>query len=268
MGRRLQRGALRRRAAAGGGGGGNPATVTLADGSKLEGTLVRKDDFLVVLTLPDGTRKSIARTQRRSEGRGQGSAETRTRTIVLKLDDPENKKMHDVTAYCGRSSRGATTMKKLLLPRCSSAVWRSSCRPGDARGRLLGPAIRLDGPTVQSGPAPPTTGGLDPADIMKPLADEWTSYSGDLSGKRYSALKLVNTDTVKNLSLKWITPLTTGCGPTARRRRAARRRPAAGGGGGGRGGGGGGGNALQSSSAASATATRTTAARRASAAAS
>ena len=33
----------------------------LADGSKLEGTLVRKDDFLVVLTLPDGTRKSIAR---------------------------------------------------------------------------------------------------------------------------------------------------------------------------------------------------------------
>ena len=27
---------------------------------------------------------------------------------------------------------------------------------------------------------------------MKPLADQWTSYSGDLSGKRFSALKLVN----------------------------------------------------------------------------
>ena len=39
-----------------------PATVTLADGSKLEGTLVREDDFLVVLMLPDGTRKSMART--------------------------------------------------------------------------------------------------------------------------------------------------------------------------------------------------------------
>ena len=36
-------------------------TVTLADGSKLEGKLVRKDDFLVILTLPDGTRRSIAR---------------------------------------------------------------------------------------------------------------------------------------------------------------------------------------------------------------
>jgi cytochrome c oxidase cbb3-type subunit 3 len=45
----------------GGGGAGNPATVTMADGSKLEGTLVRKDDSLVVLTLPDGTRKSMAR---------------------------------------------------------------------------------------------------------------------------------------------------------------------------------------------------------------
>ena len=56
-------------------------------------------------------------------------------------------------------------------------------------------------------------GGLNPADIMKPLADEWRTYSGDLTGKRYSALKLVNTNTVKNLSLKWISSPTTGCGP-------------------------------------------------------
>ena len=33
----------------------------MADGSKLEGTLVREDDFLIVLILPDGTRKSMAR---------------------------------------------------------------------------------------------------------------------------------------------------------------------------------------------------------------
>ena len=46
----------------GGGGAGNPVTVTMADGSKLEGTLVRKDDWLVILTLADGTRKSMART--------------------------------------------------------------------------------------------------------------------------------------------------------------------------------------------------------------
>src|SRR3954447_13281806 len=73
---------------------------------------------------------------------------------------------------------------------------------------------------------------LDPADIMKPLADEWRSYSGDLSGKRYSALKLVNTNTVKNLSLKWITPLMTGCGPDGRGAAAAAGAAPAGGGGG------------------------------------
>jgi alcohol dehydrogenase (cytochrome c) len=57
--------------------------------------------------------------------------------------------------------------------------------------------------------------GLDPADMLKPLADQWTSYSGDLTGKRYSSLKAINTKTVKNLSLKWIsTGITTGCGPT------------------------------------------------------
>src|SRR5689334_1323963 len=57
--------------------------------------------------------------------------------------------------------------------------------------------------------------GLDPADMLKPLADQWTSYSGDLTGKRYSHLKLVNKDTVKNLSLKWVSnSITTGCGPT------------------------------------------------------
>src|SRR5215470_16084882 len=57
--------------------------------------------------------------------------------------------------------------------------------------------------------------GLDPTDILKPLIDDWTSYSGDLTGKRYSALKQINAETVKNLSLKWIsTGITTGCGPT------------------------------------------------------
>ena len=77
-------------------------------------------------------------------------------------------------------------------------------------------------------------GGLSPADMMKPLADQWTSYSGDLSGKRFSALKLVNTSTVKNLSLKWVSNLTTSCGPTGTG-------PAGGGAGGGAGFGGGGG---------------------------
>jgi alcohol dehydrogenase (cytochrome c) len=94
------------------------------------------------------------------------------------------------------------------------------------------------GQTLQTSPPGPNanTGGLDPLDIIKkPLSDQWTSYSGDMSGKRYSQLKQVNTNTVKNLSLKWVSGLTTGCGPTGRATA-----PAGGGGfGGGRGGGGG-----------------------------
>ena len=59
------------------------------------------------------------------------------------------------------------------------------------------------------------SGGLDPADMLKPLKDQWTSYSGDMSGKRYSLLKQVDTNTVKNLSLEWMqTGIQTGCGPT------------------------------------------------------
>ena len=87
------------------------------------------------------------------------------------------------------------------------------------------------GETVQSGVAPPDTSGLAQARIHAPLADEWTSYSGDLTGKRHSALTLVNKDTVKHLSLKWIAPLTSGCGATGRAPAAP-----AGGRGGGRGG--------------------------------
>jgi cytochrome c oxidase cbb3-type subunit 3 len=82
----------------GAGGAGSPATITMADGSKLEGTLVRKDDFLVILMLPDGTRKSMARTN------GVPKVDVKDPTaahkkMVLELDDPDNKRMHDVTAY-------------------------------------------------------------------------------------------------------------------------------------------------------------------------
>ena len=69
----------------------------MADGSKLQGTLVRKDDFLVILMLPDGRRKSMVR------GNGMKvdvkDPKDPHKTMVLELDDPENKKMHDVTVY-------------------------------------------------------------------------------------------------------------------------------------------------------------------------
>ena len=56
--------------------------------------------------------------------------------------------------------------------------------------------------------------GLDPAALLKPLKDQWPSYSGDNTGKRYSLLTDINTATVKNLSLRWVnTGITTACGP-------------------------------------------------------
>ena len=56
--------------------------------------------------------------------------------------------------------------------------------------------------------------GLDPADILKPLADSWPTYSGDYSGKRYSSLNQINQSNVKNLSLAWVTRVTAGAGGT------------------------------------------------------
>lgn len=82
----------------GGGGAGNPVTVTMADGKKLEGKLIRKDDFLVVLTLVDGTRKSIARNGDVPKVEVKDPNEAHKK-MVLALDDPENKNLHDVTAF-------------------------------------------------------------------------------------------------------------------------------------------------------------------------
>ena len=70
--------------------------------------------------------------------------------------------------------------------------------------------------------------GLDPADIHKPLTNEWRTYNGDYSGKRYSALTQINKLNVKNLTLAFVAKLTGGSVSTT-------------GAGGGRGGGGGGG---------------------------
>lgn len=81
----------------GGGGGGSPVVVTMANGTKIEGTLVRKDDWLVIVNLADGTRKSMARTaDMKIDVTDRQAAHKK---MVLELDDNTNKKMHDVTAY-------------------------------------------------------------------------------------------------------------------------------------------------------------------------
>ena len=76
---------------------GDGVTVTMPNGQKVEGRLVRKGDFLVVLTLADGTRRSIPI----ENGVKVDIADRQAahKKMVIELDDPENKNMHDVTAY-------------------------------------------------------------------------------------------------------------------------------------------------------------------------
>src|SRR5258705_9669763 len=59
-----------------------------------------------------------------------------------------------------------------------------------------------------------TQGGLDPASLLKPLAESWPTYSGDYTGRRYSALKQIDTSNVKNLTLAWVARLSPGSAGT------------------------------------------------------
>ena len=78
-----------------------------------------------------------------------------------------------------------------------------------ALGCCLAPAFVL----AQAGARPQGHGeGLDPAEILKPLADSWPTYSGDYSGKRYSALTQINQSNVRNLALAWVSRVTAGPG--------------------------------------------------------
>ena len=52
--------------------------------------------------------------------------------------------------------------------------------------------------------------GVDPAGLLKPLKDSWPTYSGDYTGKRYSALEQINQSNVKNLTLAWMVRVTPG----------------------------------------------------------
>ncbi|HEX7798453.1 MAG TPA: acido-empty-quinoprotein group A [Vicinamibacterales bacterium] len=84
------------------------------------------------------------------------------------------------------------------------------------RAKLLLAAACCSVPLVVAGqnaaPSPGHGEGLNPADIVRPLGDSWPTYSGDYSGKRYSALTHINQGNVKNLALAWVTRVTAGPG--------------------------------------------------------
>ena len=78
---------------------------------------------------------------------------------------------------------------------------------------LLVPPVLLAGQPA----AAPEAGSVDPASLRRPLAESWPTYSGDYTGRRFSALTQVNRKTVKNLTLAWVSRMVTGPGPVGRR---------------------------------------------------
>jgi hypothetical protein len=72
----------------------------MANGSRLEGTLVRYNDFMVILTLADGTRRTIMREDGIPKVDVDDPQEAhKAMAMKLAFEDPDNKKMHDITAY-------------------------------------------------------------------------------------------------------------------------------------------------------------------------
>src|SRR5215813_2901910 len=53
-------------------------------------------------------------------------------------------------------------------------------------------------------------GGLDPGTLLKPLSATWPTYSGDYTGRRFSALNQANKSNVKGLTLAWIARVAAG----------------------------------------------------------
>ena len=69
--------------------------VTLPDGQRFEGPLVRYDDFIVILTMPDGTQRSFARNGDLPKVEVKDPREGHRKLLPTYTD----KDMHDVTAY-------------------------------------------------------------------------------------------------------------------------------------------------------------------------
>jgi cytochrome c oxidase cbb3-type subunit 3 len=84
----------------GGGGVGNQATVTLPNGQKVEGRVVRNDDYIIILTTADGTRRVFPLDIKGPKPTiAVKDPQEAHKKMALELDDPDNKNMHDVTAY-------------------------------------------------------------------------------------------------------------------------------------------------------------------------
>jgi cytochrome c oxidase cbb3-type subunit 3 len=83
----------------GGGRGGMQAAVTMPDGATFEGRSIVKDDYIVTLMLADGTRKSIPLDVTPAPKVVMKDPEEAHKKVAMAIDDPDNKNLHDITAF-------------------------------------------------------------------------------------------------------------------------------------------------------------------------
>src|SRR5262245_61003324 len=69
----------------------------------------------------------------------------------------------------------------------------------------VGVLVSAQGPSTSHDPV-----GIAPSSLRAPLSDSWPTYSGDYTGKRYSALTQITRSNVKHLALEWVSELVTG----------------------------------------------------------
>jgi alcohol dehydrogenase (cytochrome c) len=88
-------------------------------------------------------------------------------------------------------------------------------RIGFGRARPSGRAAVVLATSIVASTLAVASDGLDPSALLKPLADSWPSYSGDYTGRRYSALTQISQSNVKDLTLAWTARVTGGPGSGA-----------------------------------------------------
>jgi cytochrome c oxidase cbb3-type subunit 3 len=81
------------------GRGGMRATVTMPDGSTFEGRSLRKDDYIVILMLADGTRIAIPLDVTPAPKVEMNDPQAAHKKMAMAIDDPDNKNLHDITAF-------------------------------------------------------------------------------------------------------------------------------------------------------------------------
>src|SRR6185295_7171769 len=104
----------------------------------------------------------------------------------------------------GHSQRDRLSGDTEMRRRATTAV--KGCATGAIVTRF---ALALAGMCVAAVVIVTAADGLDPATLLKPLADQWPSYSGDYTGRRYSALTQINQSNVKNMTLAWTSRLSS-----------------------------------------------------------